>query len=158
MSSNLERLTQQSVINWIENTAVHGVTVGVTPRHFETDNTNPVTLPIIIIKATREREEIVGSGVCRMRVEVGLIAQADDTTDATLSNQWSNFFDVLNWDELAARMSDLSGFYCYGVIRGEPSDKQTIERHWQFRYDFTAFCMPMDYYNSSSSSSSSSST
>lgn len=155
MGSNLEKLTQQSVINWINNVDTHGITVAVAPRHFEQDKTTELTLPTIIVRAVRLREEIKGSGVWQIKVEVSLIAQADDTDDATLNSQWSNLQDVLNWDELAARLSDLDGFHCYGTVLSDPSDKSVIERYWQFKFEFLAFCMTQDFMDSDISESSS---
>ena len=141
-NANVEYLT--AVINWLGNHAVHGITLGIPVRHFSEDHTSTLTLPAIIVRAIREAEDPPYSGVWRERVEVSLLAQADDTNDAALTTAWSNIIAILGDDDLPGKLSALDGFHCYGIIRSVAGERQTVERHWVYAYPLTAFCMPQN--------------
>ena len=53
--------------NGIGNTAAHQITLGITPRHYETDTTNPIALPMVFVKGTlvggaQDVERLIASG------------------------------------------------------------------------------------------------
>jgi len=144
MTADIETLTETAFINWFNNKTVHGITLGIPVRYFAQDHTDTLTLPAIIVRAIREAEDPPFTGVWRLKVEIELLAQADDTNEATLTAAWSNIVAILGYDDLPAELSALDNFHCYGIVRGVAGNKQTVERHWLYTYPLTAFCMPMN--------------
>ena len=143
-NADIETLTETAFINWLNNHAVHGITLNIPVRYFAQDHSDTLTLPAIIVRAIREAEDPPYTGIWRMRVEVELLAQADDTNESALTTAWSNVVAILGFDDLPSQLSALDNFHCFGVVRSIAGNKQTVERHWLYAYPLTAFCMPQN--------------
>lgn len=143
----LESVLEQALIVFIANTTVHGISLGIVARQEQTDDaTSNLTLPAVIVKATREEEDPQpGTGVWRMRVEVSLLANADDTTRATLDIDWHNLMSILMWSALASQLSSAkTSFFCHAARFTGQTDRVEEDRHWRQSITFTAWCMSQD--------------
>jgi hypothetical protein len=89
-------------------------------------------------------EYLYNSGHFRCTVDVTLRTQVHDTTAATAETEWQKVRAILGWDELAARLSDLSDFHCWIVIRDQGERSDETETHQDRTYSFTVICMAND--------------
>jgi len=142
-TSNLDYKLEQAVINWLGATGTHSITIGVSSIVHD-DATDSAALPRITVKADVESEHLHNSGHYRCRVTVRLLTQADDTSLTTADGYWRNVRAILNWDELRERLSDLTDFHCWLVIRDGGEITTTSERHHDRAYSFTAICQAAD--------------
>lgn len=142
----LETSIEQSLITWLQATATHGISLSAfNIRKAEEDATDALTLPAIIVKATREAEDPApGTGCWRCNVEVQMLVQADDTAEATMKSHWHNLMYVLMWDDLKARLSDYEGLLIHGVVREAGTRRDVDDRHWLNSYNFTVWAISQD--------------
>jgi hypothetical protein len=114
--ADLERKTQQAFIGWIGQTSTHSVTLGITPRHAEEDDTDTKTLPAVWVNAVRQAELAPNTGVYQLTVDLVLEANMDDTSETTLAQYMDDLTDIIQWDTLATRLSaQVSSCSVYGI-------------------------------------------
>ena len=97
------------------------------------ENFAAMTLPACFVKATRQSESIINSGIFQFNVDVTLAVQADDADAQTLENLWAEILDI-TYDVfgIVAKLNALNPRYCYiyGVIRDGGVSLSTTERHF----------------------------
>lgn len=142
-TANLDYKLEQAVINWLGAAATHSQTLA-TSNLYHSDATGTYALPCIIVRGSVGEEHLYNSGHFRCTVDVTLRTQADDTTAATAETEWTKIRAILGWDELAARLSDLSDFHCWIVIRDQAESSDVGERHQDRIYSFTVICQAAD--------------
>jgi hypothetical protein len=140
---NLDYKLEQAVLNWLGASATHSQTL-TTTNLFHADATGTYALPCIIVRGTVGEEHLYNSGHFRCTVDVTLRTQVNDTTAATAETEWQKVRAILGWDELAARLSDLSDFHCWIVIRDQGERSEEAETHQDRIYSFTVICMATD--------------
>jgi hypothetical protein len=138
MATDLERKTQQAFINWFGVTSTHSVTIGLTARHAEEDDTDTKTLPALWVKADRQAELSPGTGVFQLTVDVVLECNLDDTTEATMAQYMDDITDLVQWDTLATMLSNqVAAFTVYGIESRGPCSKEIDGRITRRTYPIT---------------------
>jgi len=144
-TSDIEYKAQQSIINWLKASTTHSIVTGIAAgNHHHGDTQTDETKPCIVVAAQVQEEHLKDSGHYRLGCEVRLRWQIDETSEATARGYWEKVRSIMNWDALAARLSDLSGFHCWIVIRDQGESIITEDRHRERIYGFTMICMAMD--------------
>ncbi len=142
---NLEDALESALSAWILDSTTHGITIGMPVRHEEQDSSDILTAPCVILKATREEEDPPLSGCWRLKVEVKMLVQADDTANATLTANWHNLMSILIRDDLASQLSSkVTNFRAYAVRYTGGTERDEQERHWLNRMDFQAWAIAAD--------------
>lgn len=139
---NLDYKAEQAVINWLGASATHGQTIGITPVHG--DATDAYNTPALIVQAAVGDEHIHNSGWFRVQVDIALHTQADDDTASEAETYWQKVRAVMCWDELAARLSDLSDFHCWLAIREVGEGNDILDRRQIRTYRLNLICMASD--------------
>lgn len=138
MATDLERKTQQAFIDWFGQTSTHSVSLGITARHAEEDDTDTKTLPAVWVNAVRQEELAPNTGVYQLTVDVVLEVNLDDTSESTLAQYMDDLTDLIQWDTLAASLSALvSGFSVYGIESRGPCAKEIDGRITRRTYPVT---------------------
>jgi hypothetical protein len=141
----LEDKLENAMLTWLAATATHSIDLSrFAKRASQEGSADNLTLPALIVTATREEEEILGTGVWRCKLVVALHSQADDTTDAQLEQDWHDVMAVVLWDDLAARLSDTSGVRVYACLFTSGTDRTINDRHWEQTITFQAMAMSTD--------------
>jgi hypothetical protein len=141
---NLDYKAEQSIINWLAASGTHSITHGVA-NVFHVDATDSFELPAIVVKVEVGTEHIKDSGWFNAVAEVSLHTEAFDTTATAAEVIWQKIRAILGWDELAARLSDLSDFHCWMVTRDTGEGNDILENKTQVRtYRFNLVCMAND--------------
>jgi len=140
MAYSLTELNEFAVVTWINDFATHGYPVGITPRLYKTvkfDGVtfNPVELPAVIVKATQLGMVHTQVAVWKFDIEVCLIMQADDTTQAA----WDTAANALEWiftvDDLAGYLTLAAPSYlCRGILYRNTGQTREEDRHWKRDY------------------------
>lgn len=143
--ADLERKTQQAFIDWISKTSTHSVSLGITARHAEEDDTDNKTLPSVWIKADRRQELSPETGVFQVGVDIVLELNLDDTTNATMETYLTDIETILQWDVLAAELSgQVSAFKVYGIEGRGPSSKEIVGRITRWTYQVSLWAHEAD--------------
>jgi hypothetical protein len=143
--ADLERKTQQAVIDWIAEVSTHSVSLGITARHAEEDDTDTKTLPAVWVKADRQQELAPSIGIFQLTVDVVLEANLDDTANATFEGYLTNLETILQWDALASELSGTaSSFAVYGIESRGPCSKDIDGRIVRWTYQITLWAHETD--------------
>jgi hypothetical protein len=138
---DLQRLTENAVIAWLNASGTHSQTLGITPANSSSDDA--ASLPRIVVKCTPRAERIPGTGVYDVECEVAYLWQADDTTDAAASTLWAKIKAIMLWDALAARISDAANLTCWGAVWSDGNESHELEdRHHRQTLTLTLVCQP----------------
>lgn len=136
--AELNTLTEDAMIAWLQDSGTHEQTLAATVRRFaqakfnELGEPDKVQLPMIVVKATRERQLHTNLGVWMFTVDVVYYFQADDTGKATWDAESAKFERVLTVDDLAGYLSTaVDGFKCWGVPTRMVGDKVIDGRVWR---------------------------
>lgn len=136
----LEDALEQSVINWIAQTATHSITLGITARQEYEDNADSITLPAVIVKAERSAEITPGAGVYQFRVRCSLLSQADDTLNATQRTQWHNLCSILLWSALDTELSTSTlKVVPNSLLHDAGAERLEVSRHWEQTFTFSCY-------------------
>jgi hypothetical protein len=142
---DLEYKTEQAVIDWLQNVSTHSQTIGIAAASMHHgDGTSDLALPAIFVLATDQGEYLHNSGHYKLTVAVTVRCQSDDTALATAKGYFDKVRQILGWDALAARLSDLAGFNCWLVIRDGGTAMDRDERHTDRVYTFTVIAQARD--------------
>jgi hypothetical protein len=142
---NLERKTQQAFINWLAAASSHNVTLGITARHAEEDDTDTKTLPALWVNASIQQELAPNVGCYQLVVETILECNLDDTSESTAATYLTAITDILQWDVLATALSGVvSAYQVKGVEQRGPCTKQIDGRITRWTYAVTLWADEAD--------------
>ena len=139
--ANIERLAENSIIAWLQNTAQHGVTV-TGANFYNGDGNGDLALPFVAVKCQRRKECIHDSGVWELGADVHFHSQADDTTIAAEQANWGAICAILSCSPLAPNLST-TGFHCHGAVRDQAGQHGYTDRSFVKTYSMTLFAMGM---------------
>jgi len=156
ITGSLEWKTEESARLWLLN-KVDGfdseTQVMFDIRHFDEDYSteNPdgsekipaVTLPCLILRATRVRQLTPKVNMHLMRLETDLWANADDTSATEFQAMAFDREAILQAVGLAQILSAAVSDYEVTAIQNfNLSDKRTVRRHWAQRFDVLLWAQP----------------
>ena len=159
INASLEWKLEEAARLWLLDTGVHGFNIngGDTKapdvRHHDAafDTSTPteseklptLTLPAIILKATREKQLHTQVAVWLCRLEIRLDGAADDLTDAIWQGYLKAIEDIFSVMDLAGYLTtQVDGFTCLGVVERAPARRVIIERHWSQALNILLYCQP----------------
>lgn len=141
MANPLEYLAEAAMITWLQNSATHSQTLIANIQHFASDD--EMDLPAILVQCQSQQEYPNASGCWKSLMQVSLLTQSDDEKSFNHEAEWERICNCLDWDVLAARLSDYSNFHCYGVTHGE-SRKDIVDSHWLYTRTINLWIMRKD--------------
>ena len=98
------------------------------------ENFEKVILPACFVKATRQSESIINSGIFNFSVDISLLVQADDSDPQTHESLWAEVlcvaYDIFN---LISRLNSIRPQYAYiyGIVRDGGVTMATTDRHFE---------------------------
>ena len=98
------------------------------------ENFEDVQLPAVFVRATRETESIINSGIYQFRVEVTLLVQADDMSDADLDALWAEVLCVTH--DITGLRNSINAMqprliHVFGILRDGPISNVKTDRHME---------------------------
>lgn len=98
------------------------------------ENFESIALPACFVKATRQRESIIGSAIYQFEVSVSLLVQVDDSTPQDLESLWAQVLCVTHdVFTLAEKINSIRPQYAkvFGILRDGPVSMTTAERYFE---------------------------
>lgn len=144
-SGDLEIKTETAFITFLNSSSTHGVSLGLTARHWAEDDTDNKSLPACTVRAERREELEPDTGVFQVFVEIAIEAQADATTEDTFEGYVENCESILQWNDLPAALSAVvADFKMWGISERGNGTKETTDRHWRVTYPLLIWAQASD--------------
>lgn len=140
-STDLNTLTEDAVITYIQAVSTHGQDTGLTPRRWgqvkfnDQNELDDIELPAIVVRASRDQQLHTKVAVWKFTVDIWLFMQADDTLLSDWNSLNAKLEQIFSVDELAQLLNSLTDTYhCRGIVSRMVGDKVIDNRHWRIPY------------------------
>jgi hypothetical protein len=135
LTTNIE----DAFILWLQAVSTHGQDMSIVPRRYsetkfdDDGDLNPITLPALVVKATRQQQLHTNVAVYFYVVDIGLYLQADDTLRSDWDAQCERLETMMLAEELARYLNALMPtINVRGITQRLSGDKIEVGRAWRF--------------------------